>query len=1264
MPVRSKRLLSALLAAAIILPLILAVAPALPQPTIPLPPPMNSGEQPADPKQFYPPWWNHSFRYRLQVNFTDTSNVDHVDQPVDVYLTFSSGTCYNNSIRVRYYDGSDWMTVPCQVWNETYWDGTSYYKSLTLTFYINLTASSTKTYYVYYNDTDSGVETYTNEVWWSFNGTHYTFESSIYRANCSTTARGGKIEACYNKISGTYWTSRTINDPLGNWGFHWNPDYDYSTGTTSRYAPSAHQVVESGPLFITYTTRAKLGDYDAYCNITYRFFKWGWICETNSTFNSPASGRDYRNNEWVFNPGIMPNLTYKYQYGTPTTITFGSSDQQVNLYSNILWFCLWDQSDREAAGTFDLVSPQVSGANVRQGYWYYRVFWRVTSYYEFWDRYWGVVDFSAGGWIYEKFAVYIWNGSQGYAPFQAFAEGMKANLTVSAGTPEDVFYKLEVTVTDPSGAPIPNANVSVFNDGDYTQLNVSKLTDENGKCTFHLYYSGGGYYLQANLSLPYLPPGDQYVNQTGKWTPGVNSSSVTIVLNATRLYIEVYDKLGSRVQNANVTINYTSGSPQNIVNQSVDLYYANICLYVKAGASFYVNVSTQAYPNEQIILYNMSDGSVLSQPLALNGPADIRVELDRSIFVRQTQLRCEGGSFFTVYWSDEVNFSVWMEWVGPNIGINASWINYTILYPNGTLVVPQTTMTENTSVIGQWYVTLNTTILIGGHTYIVRFYGKPLDTDIYSYPVPITVYLQVNELPVTVEYQPFINVTWSSPPSFNVSVYLNDTRRNMPVANAVASYSILGTSYSGTMDYAGNGYYMIPANVIGNLSSGVYTIEVTPTAQNYSITSVKITLVINPIPTVANFSSEFLQDGRLSVIYNRTLTFSVELKDANGNPITDAIVTWSIIGTEYSGAMIEEGGGVYVATLNLSELPLGPIEPGSYVFTVTAFKQNYQEQRIMLPLSISEIPVTLTPVMLPLSSKFIIGPYVMVESNVPFVPLVFMLKDDSGRPVTGANVTILGLPVWEVSPGVYFTLVPVSGLSDVALPVSVKAEKAYYQSTSTVVLLNVKEWTIPLVNLPYRVFLALLASVLVPSSAFASYVYLQRARIPPIIRRIDYLIDRISKGLPVEVGKPTSRESVMTAVLGAELSLIGVEPRPAVYVPPEVADKLVPLLVEIGKSESEAQVILAELRATSPAEREKLLETLGVPPDISAAILQELEKEEEQKQPEKRTRKRRKTREVAEEEPKEEEQAGKPEEGGGEGEVEGKSGESTGGEQN
>jgi len=1250
-------LLAALLMASIIMPLALTFT-SFPAQSLFLPPTANA-QPPATVKEFNPPWWNYAFRYRIQVNLTDVSGVEHVDQPVDVYLTFDNGTCYNNSLRVRYYDGT-WQMVPCQVWNETYWEGTSYYKSLTLTFYFNVGANSTRTYYVYYNDADSGVEAYTNDVWWSFNGTHYTFESSTYRANCSIAAGGGKIEDCYNKISGTYWTSRTINDPLGNWGFHWNPDYDYSTGTTSKYPPQAYQVVESGPLFIIYTTRAKLGDYDAYCNITYRFFKWGWMCETNSTFNSPASGKDYRNNEWVFNPAIMRNLTYKYQSGV-TTITFGEGNQQVNLqnytYNPLLWFCLWDQIDGEAAGTFDLAAPIVNGAIVRQGYWYYRVFWRGTSYYEFWDRYWGVVDFNAGGWIYEKFAVYIWDGRNGYSPFQSFAEGMKAQLSVSVGQPEDVFYRLEVTVTDPTGHPIPNANVSVYNDESYSELNASKLTDENGKCTFLLYYRDK-YYLQAELELGYLPAGDRYINQTGEWVPGSSPSEVTIILNCTRLYLEVYDKLGARVQNANVSIRYTAGGPGNITDQSVDQYYANISLYVKAGAQFFVNVSTTANPDESIRLFNMSDGQEISQPLSISGPASIRVELERSLDMRQTVLVCINGGFISVNWSDKAFLSVWLNWTPPNVGVDADWVNFSISHINGTLVYGPVTMNKNGSTVGHWYYELNTSDagMIGGYTYLLTFYGKPSNPSLYAYPTPLTVYLQVKELPLTVIYEPFINTTWSSPPSFSVSVYLNDTTRNLPVTGATVSYSFLNTPYSGNMANLGNGTYAIPSDVLKELASGSYIIEVVPLAQNYTAQLIRIALVINSIPTNMKLSSESLQGGQLTVIYNRTLTLSVEFKDGGGSPITNAIVTWSISGTDYSGAMTETQGGVYKATLDLSELSL---PPGTYVMSIIALKPNHQVQSVVVPLSVSPIPSTLTLQVFPLSSKFLVGQYSLVENNVPFVPLLFTVKDDLGNPVTGANVTLLGLPVWEVSPGLYFTLIPVYGLPDATLPLTIQAQKENYQPASAVTLVNVKEWTVPLVGLPYKVFLALLAGVLVPSSAFASYVYLQRARIPPLVRRIDYLIERISRGLPVEVGKPKARGDVILGILRDELSVVGVEPMPVAFVPPEVADKLVPLLVEAGKSESEAQVILAELRSTSPAEREKLLESIGVPPDLSAAILRELEKEEERGEERKKPRRRAKKKAGE----AEEEQAIKPGEGGGGVEVEGKDEEGTKGEE-
>ena len=131
------------------------------------------------------------------------------------------------------------------------------------------------------------------------------------------------------------------------------------------------------------------------------------------------------------------------------------------------------------------------------------------------------------------------------------------------------------------------------------------------------------------------------------------------------------------------------------------------------------------------------------------------------------------------------------------------------------------------------------------------------------------------------------------------------------------------------------------------------------------------------------------------------------------------------------------------------------------------------------------------------------------------------------------------------------------------------------------------------------------------------------------------------------MGKPLTRDAVVERLLREELAVVGVEPRAVRYVPPEVADRLVPLLVEIGKSESEAHAILAELRASTPAEREKLLETVGVPPDISATILQELEKEEEEKEERELEKLEGKEKKEEEQEEKAEEEV-EEEEGGGE----------------
>jgi hypothetical protein len=126
------------------------------------------------------------------------------------------------------------------------------------------------------------------------------------------------------------------------------------------------------------------------------------------------------------------------------------------------------------------------------------------------------------------------------------------------------------------------------------------------------------------------------------------------------------------------------------------------------------------------------------------------------------------------------------------------------------------------------------------------------------------------------------------------------------------------------------------------------------------------------------------------------------------------------------------------------------------------------------------------------------------------------------------------------------------------------------------------------------------------------YTYIKRARIPAIIKRIDELILAINRGQKIDA-KPIPRENVISKVLTYETSIVGVEPRVKEYVPVEITDRLVPLLLNLGMTENEAHALITELKKATPTQREKLLETLGVPSETSTIIMQTIEEEEEKK---------------------------------------------------
>ncbi|MHA1410417.1 MAG: hypothetical protein ACTSQY_08960, partial [Candidatus Odinarchaeia archaeon] len=112
-------------------------------------------------------WWDTNYSYRRMITLTEPGVADRVLEPVDVFLVFSQGEATVDSIRVVFYNGSEWIEEPSQVWNETTHmiNTNTYYTSCTVTFLANITKSSQKIYYIYYDDTYNVSAAYDTKIW-------------------------------------------------------------------------------------------------------------------------------------------------------------------------------------------------------------------------------------------------------------------------------------------------------------------------------------------------------------------------------------------------------------------------------------------------------------------------------------------------------------------------------------------------------------------------------------------------------------------------------------------------------------------------------------------------------------------------------------------------------------------------------------------------------------------------------------------------------------------------------------------------------------------------------------------------------------------------------------------------------------------------------------------------------------------------------------------------------------------------------------------
>ncbi|MHA1362807.1 MAG: hypothetical protein ACTSP1_09835, partial [Candidatus Freyarchaeota archaeon] len=780
--------------------------------------------------------------------------MDRVNDTAIVNLTFDNGHCANNSIRVLYYNQttSSWVEVPSQVENVTYYPGGSYIENCRLVFLVNVTKGGTSTYYVYYNDTYSGLpKTYSTPLSINPSGDTFTFYTGVI---------SGYYQAYYpNPYPVDYDASFRqfiINgvNLIPSSGTHAGIDRidadDNGRFNLGNQLNWVIHVVESGPVRVvvrvnkTSTDKfASAGGGGSYgpMNKTYVFYAYQGVVSVNVECNVGwVPIYDFAtvvtSSQWEFyiDSYDAPGTAYDLQW---TDREYGIQPQ------NYLALVRSDGLGFGLLGSPEWPKDLSGGTSMEFGR---GIDGSVSSF--------GIRNDARNGQsaISMPFHYYVVGVTGGYNKIVDTWYQVNHPVTSNIGTETRIFYPLTVNVTDNFGNPIPDANVTVYDQPGPSDYNTSGTTNSQGLCTFRIYenYTSDQYWIQAYVNTPYK----NYTSQALRWNPHENftgsSSTLNIAMNITSIYVEVWDKgLKSRVQNATVTLNYTDSSLEDI-SQLVNEFYANCSFYAWANKNLTINVST--IDNEPIYnVYNYDTMENITMPINMSEPKRVLVEINRYINSYSTILTCVNGTTLSGYWSDNVTFYVWFNMSSQgeptNKAIEANWTNYTI-YDEGNAVFEGT---MEMVAVGYYKANFNTSLagLEGGVSYTIKIRAEPKST-YYLYPTPINIFLTLEKIPVSVTSSSSVNTTWNETAKFSVWVYLHDTHHNKPVVSASVNYTITGTSYiNQNMVMGADGNYSIPQSVLNNLVPGEYQVNIVSFKGNHSIPNISISLIINSVNT-------------------------------------------------------------------------------------------------------------------------------------------------------------------------------------------------------------------------------------------------------------------------------------------------------------------------------------------------------------------------------------------------------------------------------
>ncbi|UYP45251.1 hypothetical protein NEF87_001536 [Candidatus Lokiarchaeum ossiferum] len=257
---------------------------------------------------------------------------------------------------------------------------------------------------------------------------------------------------------------------------------------------------------------------------------------------------------------------------------------------------------------------------------------------------------------------------------------------------------------------------------------------------------------------------------------------------------------------------------------------------------------------------------------------------------------------------------------------------------------------------GNYQMELNSTVFTSAGTYTIQIEASKVNYGTRS----LSILLNISKIPVNLVGNDEIDVFWGE--GFTVSVTLTDSRDDSPILDSNVDFSVSGSGYSdlGILNHQSSnpGVYSFDFNSINFDHAGTYTFTITATKNQYETVQMSIVLTISIVPTDLVLNG----DSVIEVIWGENFVLSVTFTDeqlASSIPINDGTVSFTIspVGVIASGFLTPQGSGIYYLSLN-SETDIGG--NGTYTITMTATKNQYLTQQVVLTVDVSIISTILT----------------------------------------------------------------------------------------------------------------------------------------------------------------------------------------------------------------------------------------------------------------------------------------------------------------